>query len=602
MQLNRFGQRAAPFKPARCIKPDSLFGGTMGTHLKHKDRGGAANTAQAKTVSGRTHAPYRPLPPRSGWTAALAAVLVLGLLAFAGPAAASVAAAAQEEALGMKLAKQAVRSDKHWTTVDHSKLTVLNQNFTSGNHITEACLSCHTDAATQFEQTIHWTWEVPSEKPGIMNGKAGHAVNNFCISGNAMEDKSCLSCHAGWDGKDGLVNCLSCHGEEKFPFKETFADLAAFEGDDDPDIKEIVEDLQAGIRNAVKQVTLPKRSNCGECHFKGGGGDGVKHGDLDSSLVKPNRMLDVHMAAEGADFSCTRCHTTVKHHIAGRLYTRPAAADRKSLLDDDMASKITCESCHSATPHKTSTKMNDHTDKVSCQSCHIPEYARILPTMMSWDWSTTGKLKDGKPYEEKGEFNKPTYRTIKGDFTWAKNVTPQYFWYNGSFDNIGIKDNIDPQQVVEVSHPLGSPDDPDSRIHPFKIHKGKQPYDKVNKQLVAPILSGPNGFWTTLDMDDAIVRGNQTLDVPYSGEFDYVETTYAFPITHMVAPAEKALECTACHIRENSRLAGITGVYLPGRDRFELLDTFGMIAVLGALAGVMLHGLGRFFTRNGKEE
>jgi octaheme c-type cytochrome (tetrathionate reductase family) len=574
----------------------------MGTYLKHKNRGGPANTAQAKIVSGRTHAPYRPLPPRSGWTAALAAVLVLGLLALAGPAAASVAAAAQEEALGMKLAKQAVRSDKHWTTVDHSKLTVLNQNFTSGNHITEACLSCHTDAATQFEQTIHWTWEVPSEKPGIMNGKAGHAVNNFCISGNAMEDKSCLSCHAGWDGKDGLVNCLSCHGEEKFPFKETFADLAAFEGDDDPDIKEIVEDLQAGIRNAVKQVTLPKRSNCGECHFKGGGGDGVKHGDLDSSLVKPNRMLDVHMAAEGADFSCTRCHTTVKHHIAGRLYTRPAAADRKSLLDDDMASKITCESCHSATPHKTSTKMNDHTDKVSCQSCHIPEYARILPTMMSWDWSTTGKLKDGKPYEEKGEFNKPTYRTIKGDFTWAKNVIPQYFWYNGSFDNIGIKDNIDPQQVVEVSHPLGSFDDPDSRIHPFKIHKGKQPYDKVNKQLVAPILSGPNGFWTTLDMDDAIARGNQTLDVPYSGEFDYVETTYAFPITHMVAPAEKALECTACHIRENSRLAGITGVYLPGRDRFELLDTFGMIAVLGALAGVMLHGLGRFFTRNGKEE
>jgi octaheme c-type cytochrome (tetrathionate reductase family) len=574
----------------------------MGIDLKQKNRGGPIKIVPVKTAFSRTTTSCRPAPASCGWTAVLAALLVFGIMAVTGPASASVAAAAQEEAPGMKLAKQAVRADKHWTTVDHGKLTVLNQNFTSGNHITEACLSCHTDAAIQFEQTIHWTWEVPSEKPGIMNGKAGHAVNNFCISGNAMEDKSCLSCHAGWDGKDGLVNCLACHGEEKFPFKETFADLAAFEGDDDPDIKEIVEELQANIRHAVKQVTLPKRSNCGECHFKGGGGDGVKHGDLDTSMTNPNRMLDVHMAVDGADFSCTRCHTTVKHHIAGRLYTRPAAADRKSLLDDDMASKITCESCHSATPHKTSTKMNDHTDKVSCQSCHIPEYARVLPTMMSWDWSTTGKLKDGKPYEEKGAFGKPTYRTIKGDFTWAKNVVPEYYWYNGSFDNIGIKDTIDPQQVVEVSHPLGSPDDPDSRIHPFKIHKGKQPYDKVNKQLVAPILSGPNGFWTTLDMDDAIVRGNQTLDVPYSGEFDYVETTYAFPITHMVAPAENALACTACHIRENSRLAGITGVYLPGRDRFDLVDTFGMIAVLGALAGVMLHGLGRFFTRNGKEE
>jgi hypothetical protein len=56
----------------------------------------------------------------------------------------------------------------------------------SGDQITQACLTCHTDASMQFKETIHWTWKVPSEKQGIMNGKAGHAVNNFCISGNAM--------------------------------------------------------------------------------------------------------------------------------------------------------------------------------------------------------------------------------------------------------------------------------------------------------------------------------------------------------------------------------------------------------------------------------
>ncbi|MFO7989513.1 MAG: tetrathionate reductase family octaheme c-type cytochrome [Desulfotignum sp.] len=528
---------------------------------------------------------------------AATSLMVLCLLA-AGPA----GAATDDEALGMKLAKQAVKGDRHWTTVDHSKIEILNQDFTSGDQITRTCLTCHTDASMQFKETIHWTWLVPSEKEGIMNGKAGHAVNNFCISGNAMEDKSCLSCHAGWDGTDGEVNCLSCHGKEKFPFKVTFADLAAFEGDDDPDIQEIVNDLHKGIQQAVQNITLPRRSNCGECHFKGGGGDGVKHGDLDTSLAKPNRMLDVHMAAEGADFACTRCHTTVKHHIAGRLYTRPAAAERKSLIEDDMASKITCESCHSATPHKAHTKMNDHTDKVACQSCHIPEYARVNPTMMSWDWTTAGRLKDGKPFDEKGDLGKPVYKSIKGTFTWAKNVVPEYYWYNGSFDNIGIKDEIDPQQIVEVSHPLGSFDDPNARIHPFKIHTGKQPYDKVNKQLVAPMLSGPKGFWTTFDMDEAITLGNQTLDVPYSGEFDYVETTYAFPITHMVAPADQSLDCIECHTRDNSRLAGITGIYMPGRDKFAIVDTIGLIAVLGALAGVTLHGLGRFFTRNGREE
>ena len=53
----------------------------------------------------------------------------------------------------------------------------------------------------------------------------------------------------------------------------------------------------------------PGRENCGSCHFYGGGGDGVKHGDLDSSLKRPSRELDVHMDAEGLklrlhDLSC----------------------------------------------------------------------------------------------------------------------------------------------------------------------------------------------------------------------------------------------------------------------------------------------------------
>ncbi|RLB89114.1 MAG: cytochrome C, partial [Deltaproteobacteria bacterium] len=250
-----------------------------------------------------------------------ALIFMTGLLPCA---AASQQDSGADEALGIKLAKQAVRADRHWTTTDHSKMDILKQNFTSGDQITQACLSCHTDASMQFEETIHWTWKVPSEKEGVMNGKAGHAINNFCISGNAMEDKGCLSCHAGWNGTEGEVNCLACHGKEKFNYKEAFEDLKAFEGDDDSDTLEIVNEIQSGVKNAVHQITLPQRENCGECHFKGGGGDGVKHGVLDTSMAKPNKMLDVHMAAEGADFTCTRCHTTVKHNIAGRLYTRPA--------------------------------------------------------------------------------------------------------------------------------------------------------------------------------------------------------------------------------------------------------------------------------------
>jgi len=509
-----------------------------------------------------------------------------------------------EEALGRKLAKQAVKGSKRWSTINHKKIEALNKDFTSGEEITKACLSCHSEAATQFHKTIHWTWLASGDKSDIRYGKAGYSVNNFCISGNAMEDKGCLKCHTSWNkkGVKGEVNCLKCHNSSGFNFIEAFGDIKAFSEDGDPDTDEMVIDIQQEIKEAVTKVTFPTRKNCGECHFKGGGGDGVKHGDLDTSLTKPNRMLDVHMGTDGKNFSCTRCHTTVDHNIAGRIYTNPAVATRKSLIEDDLAPKITCVSCHSNEPHKNDSKMNDHTDVVSCQACHIPEYARVNPTKMWWDWTKAGKMKNGKPYVEKGPFGKPVYKSIKGEFRWEKNVIPEYFWSNGSQTSTTIDDVIDPAQIVKVSHPVGDGTDPEARIFPFKIHRGKQPYDKIHKKLLAPLLSGKNGYWTTFDMNDAIKHGNKTLGIPYSGEFDYVETTYAFPITHMVAPKENALNCTQCHIRENSRLASITSLYLPGRDKSNLIDILGWISVLGALAGVLLHGIGRFFIRNGKED
>ncbi len=38
----------------------------------------------------------------------------------------------------------------------------------------------------------------------------------------------------------------------------------------------------------------PDRTNCGSCHFNGGGGNNVKHGDLDESLYNPTETTDVH--------------------------------------------------------------------------------------------------------------------------------------------------------------------------------------------------------------------------------------------------------------------------------------------------------------------
>lgn len=204
--------------------------------------------------------------------------------------------------------------------------------------------------------------------------------------------------------------------------------------------------------NKVAQsVGRPTRKNCGTCHFFGGGGDGVKHGDMDSSLTKPDKSLDVHMGVNGENFDCVRCHTTVAHHIAGRIYSTPASMSRKSLIEDDLAPKINCESCHTRKPHKPGIKVNDHTDKVACQSCHIPEFARVNPTKMWWDWSQAGKKKDGKPIVEKGPLGKVTYHTKKGSFQWEKNIVPEYYWFNGSIQTLTARDIIDPSRPVPMS-------------------------------------------------------------------------------------------------------------------------------------------------------
>jgi octaheme c-type cytochrome (tetrathionate reductase family) len=510
--------------------------------------------------------------------------------------------ASQKSAPGRTMARQATKEHQLWITADHKRFETLQKEFMSGPEITKACLACHSEAQAQFHATIHWTWTASVEKgqDGEVIGKAGHSMNNFCISANMTEDKGCLACHPGWGKSTTSVNCLVCHGQKKINWEESFEDLAAFNASEDPEEQEIAREIRGEILTAVQSVGRPTRENCGSCHFRGGGGDGVKHGDLDTSLSKPNKSLDVHMGVDGENFNCTRCHTTILHNIAGRIYTRPAAQDRKSLIEDDLTTKITCESCHSSTPHAKGSKANDHTDKVACQSCHIPRFARVNPTKMSWDWSKSGKLKDGKPYKTKDQFGKHDYLSIKGQMHWAKNVKPEYYWFNGSIESFTAKDTIDPGMVVPLSQPIGSSEDENSRIFPFKVHRGVQPYDKVNNTLLAPLLSGPDGYWKHLDWIRALEKGQRAIGVPFSGEVDFVQTTYVFPTTHMVAPKDNVVACVECHTQNESRLANIAGVYMPGRDNAGLVDSMGWFLVLGSFLGVLLHGLGRFFT-NGRK-
>ncbi len=484
-----------------------------------------------------------------------------------------------------------------WVTVDHAKLKELDKDFKSGKDLTDTCLSCHNKTAEQFDHSIHWTWKAPSSTKDRIVGKGGHSINNFCVSTNFMHDRECLDCHVGWDRKTEAINCLNCHGDLSFNFEEAFEDIEAFLEEGDEESIEMARDIQHEVRQALHKIVLPTRKHCGSCHFYGGGWEGVKHGDLDKSLETPTKDLDVHMGIDGQNFQCTRCHTTRNHKIAGRMYSIPAATTRESLIENDLAPKITCESCHTDRPHKegrSAGTLNGHTDVVACQSCHIPTFARKRSTQMDWDYRTAGKTRDGQKYIIKDADGRPVYMSIKGDFVWKKNVKPEYFWFNGSIANMTCKDVIDPSKTVWVSRPLGEPGDKKSRIFPFKNHTCTQPYDKVYKTILTAIYTEEDGgYWDTLDWNDAITKGQKYMGLPFSGQIGYVHTNYVLPTTHMVAPKEKAVKCIECHTRKDGRLAKIAGVYIPGRDGNRIVNTIGLLMVLGSLFGVIVHAIGR---------
>lgn len=501
------------------------------------------------------------------------------------------------------------------TTTDHRQLPALQGPFKTGPEVTKACLSCHNMAGHQVMKSVHWQWEVTSPTTGKKLGKKW-AANNFCGSVLSNEPR-CTSCHAGYGWTDKTfdftnqanVDCLACH-DTTGSYKKFGTDAGhplyadrEFEPMEGPPGKKPFK--APDLTLIAQQVGKSGRSNCGACHFNGGGGDAVKHGDLDSSLKNPPRELDVHMAKDGANMACADCHTFNAHQPSGSRYATTAKDTHGLDLPKDDHNRATCESCHGFTPHREA-KINNHVNKVACQTCHIPEFARGgVATKTLWDWSTAGKRDaEGKPLFIKDEHGHLIYSAAKGDFKYGENVRPEYKWYNGVVHQLAITDKldglVDAQGVLELNRVEGSAKDPQARIWPFKVMHGKQPYDPVNNTLVVNHVYGDDdtSLWKNYDYAKSIRAGMDYAGLPYSGKFDFIETRMNWFITHMVAPKEKAVPCQECHTRASAgRLASLTDIYLPGRDTRDWVDLLGSLMIAGALGGGLLHGTARILTR-----
>ncbi|MBF0348039.1 MAG: tetrathionate reductase family octaheme c-type cytochrome [Magnetococcales bacterium] len=494
------------------------------------------------------------------------------------------------------------------STTHHEKLQALNGPFATGQEVTRACLGCHTEAAAIIRKTLHWTWEYEHASLNKVFGKK-HVFNTFC--GSVVSNmRSCTSCHIGYGWQDpentrvqdDQVDCLVCHEQTGTYNKYNFG-LAELKFKD----KVLKKPDYVAV---AKSVGRPGRANCGSCHFYGGSGDGAKHGDLDSSLIKPVRALDVHMQENGLNFTCVTCHNAPDHQISGSRYDMkaqdPLGIDRPGRTD---GSRTSCASCHGNEPHHTIVKLNDHVDRVACQTCHVPAMARGgVETMVFWDWRTAGQNKGNTEVpgilQREGHLpEKISFRHSRthGTLLWGANLVPRYAWFNGKVDFLSLNEKLAPTGPVEINRIFGSVADSSARIWPFKKMWAMLPYDPVNQTLVTnhTIQDGPEdkeALEQSGDLKRSVAAGMKAAGFPFSGEIGFREGVMYFPLTHMVAPREQSLTCRECH-RNGGRMDGVEGVYMPGRQNNPALHAIGKGCVLLTLIGISVHATLRIVMR-----
>jgi len=141
----------------------------------------------------------------------------------------------------------------------------------------------------------------------------------------------------------------------------------------------------------------------------------------------------------------------------------------------------------------------------------------------------------------------PDYDWKFGDFTWEKSVKPAYGWYNGRVNRHILGDKINLGGVTVLTEPVGDIKDPNSRIFPFKVMRGRQAADAMHNYLLVPHLSGPGGYFRDLDWQKAFTDGMKAAGLPYSGRYKWVTTLMYLGLNHEVLPKGFALSCVQCH-------------------------------------------------------
>jgi len=348
--------------------------------------------------------------------------------------------------------------------------------FPAGYQGASSCLVCHPGKDTEVMGSVHYLWRSENPLVEYPGGGAHGMVDRACglVGSNAIVNyyERCGKCHVGdtlpfpdpqtgqfTDQQKKNLDCLICHADSGM--YDLNNDGIAEEGE--------LAGNRALVYNAQQQryVWYQDRSlraaesvggkvtteACLRCHHHGQADYHYKRG----TPYEPH--TDVH-AAMG--MRCTVCHTVREHKIArGSRVTDMYAWELQDV-------EVSCENCHTETPHKTVTILNLHTERIACETCHIPRVAGAQRRV----WAPTFGLTEGP------ESRIPTYDDNTGKWlpysVYDEGLTaPSYRWFNGSASMLA--EPVDQPWAFNMQP--ATAETPGAKITPFRNFVSGQPMD-----------------------------------------------------------------------------------------------------------------------------
>jgi len=305
------------------------------------------------------------------------------------------------------------------------------------------------------------------------------------------------------------IDCLICHSVSYYMNKKQVS---------------VTEDglyfwNQDRSMRAAMSVVTPTSETCLRCHQHNFGGDifvdemGPEFSQSMENLGKERPRIqhpgskrgtpytpswDVHAAA---GINCIECHTTEGHMIAKGTHTT-------TMMTNDLPNvEVTCEKCHTATPHESNEELadylNDHIEIIACQTCHIPSLHPDNATMR--------------------DFDTPMFEEHPGIYVYtdvAKETEPgqgiQYAWWNGDATFLGnpIGDNPNGKNLYTFYNP--------THIWPeFEDYD----YDAYYERVLRPIAKRkPSKLYAM-----KLFNGKQHIDLQNIGPFGGMFVPYNLP-------------------------------------------------------------------------